>query len=205
MRVPTERIIGDHSMSGRRRVAHSSYRRRPWLLRARPAAPAFGRPDGAVDRGAHGLPGWRPGCGTWCGSSNGRRPRRAGWRRPRRAPGRQSAQNAFFANLGTNGRTCFTCHQPQTGWGVSAASVQARFYASFGTDPIFRLVDGATCPSDDVSSIDAKLQSYTLLLALCRRWSTSNTAIPSAPATTASPSKVNDLALNLATAAVMAG
>jgi cytochrome c peroxidase len=77
-----------------------------------------------------------------------------------------TSQNTFFANLGTNGRTCFTCHQPQNGWGVSAASVQARFYASFGTDPIFRLVDGATCPSDDVSSIDAKLQSYSLLLSM---------------------------------------
>jgi hypothetical protein len=75
-----------------------------------------------------------------------------------------TSQNAFFANLGTNGRTCFSCHQPQNGWTVSAASVQARFYASFGTDPIFRLVDGATCPTDDVSSIDAKHQAYSLLL-----------------------------------------
>src|SRR5258707_14200061 len=45
-----------------------------------------------------------------------------------------TSQNAFFANLGTNGRTCFSCHQPQNGWGVRAARVQARFYASFGTD-----------------------------------------------------------------------
>src|ERR1700760_1150375 len=44
----------------------------------------------------------------------------------------QTSQNAFFANLGTNQRTCFSCHQPQTGWTVSAASVQARFYASLG-------------------------------------------------------------------------
>ncbi|HUK06783.1 MAG TPA: hypothetical protein VLX09_02850 [Stellaceae bacterium] len=75
-----------------------------------------------------------------------------------------TARNPFFQDLGTNGRTCFTCHQPQTGWTVSASSVQARFYASFGTDPIFRLVDGATCPSDDVSTIDAKLEAYSLLL-----------------------------------------
>ena len=33
-----------------------------------------------------------------------------------------TASNPFFQNLGTNGRTCFTCHQPQTGWTVSAAS-----------------------------------------------------------------------------------
>lgn len=76
----------------------------------------------------------------------------------------QTSQDAFFANLGANGRTCFTCHQPQNGWGLSAASVQARFQASYGSDPIFRLVDGATCPSDNVSSIGAKLQAYRLLL-----------------------------------------
>ena len=76
----------------------------------------------------------------------------------------QTSQNAFFENMGTNGRTCFSCHQPQDGWSVSAASVQARFEASRGTDPIFRLVDGATCPSNDVSSISAKRQSYSLLL-----------------------------------------
>src|SRR5579863_649656 len=39
-----------------------------------------------------------------------------------------TASNAFFQSLGTNDRTCFTCHQPQTGWTVSAQSVQARFY-----------------------------------------------------------------------------
>jgi cytochrome c peroxidase len=75
-----------------------------------------------------------------------------------------TADNPFFQDLGTNGRTCFTCHQPQNGWSVSARSVQARFYASFGTDPIFRLVDGATCPSDDVSSLGAKRDAYRLLL-----------------------------------------
>jgi cytochrome c peroxidase len=72
--------------------------------------------------------------------------------------------NAFFQNLGSNGRTCFTCHQPQTGWSVSAASVAARFAASAGTDPIFRLVDGATCPTDDVSSLFAKRQAYKLVI-----------------------------------------
>jgi cytochrome c peroxidase len=72
--------------------------------------------------------------------------------------------NAFFQNLGTNGRTCFTCHQPQTGWTVSAANVQTRFNVSLGADPIFRLVDGATCPNDDVSSMTARLTAFQLLL-----------------------------------------
>jgi cytochrome c peroxidase len=75
-----------------------------------------------------------------------------------------TALNPFFQNLGTNGRTCFTCHQPQNGWTVSAASVRQRFDASAGADPIFRLIDGATCPTDDVSSLAAKGQSYKLLI-----------------------------------------
>ena len=74
------------------------------------------------------------------------------------------ANNAFFKNLGTNGRTCFTCHQPQDGWTVSAADVANRFAASHGTDPIFRLVDGAVCPSADVSSLGAKRRAYALLI-----------------------------------------
>src|SRR5690242_5060991 len=39
----------------------------------------------------------------------------------------QTSSNAFFQNLGTNGRTCFTCHQTQNGWSVSAQNVQDRF------------------------------------------------------------------------------
>jgi cytochrome c peroxidase len=76
----------------------------------------------------------------------------------------QTSKNAFFANLGTNNRTCFSCHQPQNGWTVSAQSVQGRFFVSQGTDPIFRPVDGATCPNADVSSVAAKRQAYSLLL-----------------------------------------
>jgi len=75
-----------------------------------------------------------------------------------------TSSNAFFQDLGTNGRTCFTCHQPQTGWTISAAAAQARFDASDGLEPLFRLVDGATCPSDDVSTTMARRQAYSLLL-----------------------------------------
>ena len=48
--------------------------------------------------------------------------------------------------------------------GASARpSVADRFAASAGTDPIFRLVDGATCPSANVSTLQAKRQAYKLL------------------------------------------
>jgi cytochrome c peroxidase len=75
-----------------------------------------------------------------------------------------TGQNAFFQNLGTNGRTCFSCHQPQDAWTISAASARARFEASGGTDPLFRLIDGATCPTDDISTPAAKQQAYKLLI-----------------------------------------
>ena len=75
-----------------------------------------------------------------------------------------TSNNAFFKDMGTNGRSCFTCHRPENGWGVSAKDVAERFEKSAGTDPIFRLVDGAICPSDDVSTLHARRRAYKLLI-----------------------------------------
>lgn len=58
-----------------------------------------------------------------------------------------TATNAFFQSLGTNGRSCATCHQPASGMSVSLADIQARYVASGAKDPIFAPVDGAVCPS----------------------------------------------------------
>jgi cytochrome c peroxidase len=60
------------------------------------------------------------------------------------------------------GRTCFTCHQPQDGWALSAQHAKDRFAAD-SNEPLFRLVDGATCPSADVSTPVAKAKAYSLL------------------------------------------
>jgi len=73
-----------------------------------------------------------------------------------------TASNSFFKILGTNGRTCFTCHQPQNGWGLSSDGASQRFAAN-PNEPLFRLIDGATCPSDDVSTPAAMAQAYSLL------------------------------------------
>jgi hypothetical protein len=72
--------------------------------------------------------------------------------------------NPFFQTLGTNGRSCFTCHRPETAWSVTPASVQARFNASAGTDPIFRTNDGSNSPLADVSTVDARKRAYSMLL-----------------------------------------
>jgi len=59
----------------------------------------------------------------------------------------QTSGNAFFQSLGSNGRTCFSCHQPSSGMSVSTGLLQQIFSASLGRDPVFAAVDGADCPS----------------------------------------------------------
>lgn len=72
--------------------------------------------------------------------------------------------NPFFQSLGTNGRSCASCHQPADAWTVTPRSIQERFEESEGRDPIFRPVDGANCPSADVSTYWARKAAYSLLL-----------------------------------------
>ncbi len=73
-------------------------------------------------------------------------------------------QNAFFQDLGSNGRRCVTCHQASDAWTVIPEHLQARFNATHGTDPIFRTNDGSGCPTQDVSTEDARRNAYSLLL-----------------------------------------
>lgn len=75
-----------------------------------------------------------------------------------------TARNAFFAPLGTNGRTCLTCHQPAAAWSVTPPQIQAAFAASAGTAPLFRPVDGAVCSSANVSTPQARADAYSLML-----------------------------------------
>lgn len=74
-----------------------------------------------------------------------------------------TATNAFFQDLGTNGRTCNTCHRVDQGWTIAAADVQARFDVDGGLDPIFNSFDGTNCPTDDVSTPAARQAATTLL------------------------------------------
>jgi cytochrome c peroxidase len=70
----------------------------------------------------------------------------------------------FFQSLGTNGRSCASCHQPSDGMSVSAAHIQQRFVQTRGLDPIFRTVDGSNCDHDiDVSTLAGRSAAYSLL------------------------------------------
>ena len=72
--------------------------------------------------------------------------------------------NAFFKSLGTNGRTCDSCHRPEDGWSVTPASLQRRFDATAGLDPIFALNDGSNSPMADVSTIESRRGAFSMLL-----------------------------------------
>ena len=56
-------------------------------------------------------------------------------------------KNPFFQSLGTNGRSCASCHLASDGFGLGVASVRDIFQKSGGTDPLFASVDGANCPN----------------------------------------------------------
>ena len=61
------------------------------------------------------------------------------------ANGRIDTRSAFFQSLGTNGRSCATCHAADQAFGISPPQIQKRFKASHGRDPLFASVDGANC------------------------------------------------------------
>ncbi|HLK06143.1 MAG TPA: hypothetical protein VKT53_17030 [Candidatus Acidoferrum sp.] len=75
-----------------------------------------------------------------------------------------TSKNAFFQDIGTNGRRCVTCHQASDAWSVTPPHIQRRFEATDGTDPIFRPNDGSGCPTQDVSTVAARRNAYSLLL-----------------------------------------
>lgn len=60
--------------------------------------------------------------------------------------------NPFFQSLGTNGRSCATCHIFGDGLGLSTSTVKALFASSGGNDPLFAAVDGANCPTAPAGS-----------------------------------------------------
>jgi cytochrome c peroxidase len=78
--------------------------------------------------------------------------------------GKVDVTNPFFRPLGTNGRTCNTCHLAGSAWSITPTDVQAKFNATNGLEPIFRTNDGSNCPSADVSTRRARARAYSMLL-----------------------------------------
>jgi len=69
----------------------------------------------------------------------------------------------FFTPQGTNGRHCGTCHKPEDGWSIRPATVVALFNASNGLDPIFVNNLDTDTPTSDMSTVEARWNSTTML------------------------------------------
>jgi len=108
-----------------------------------------GPPPAAADEGAAGL----------IASSD-----HAGQLRTLHVGGHIDPDNPFFQDIGTNGRRCVTCHQPQDAWTITPAHVQARFSDTAGSDPIFSNTDGSICEGATPHSPDEQRKAYGLLL-----------------------------------------
>ena len=81
------------------------------------------------------------------------------------AGGPVSLSGPFFQSLGTNGRSCGSCHRPGQAWGLSADEVKLRFLLTQGTDPIFRTVDGSNCKDLlPTATVQERRKAYSLLL-----------------------------------------
>jgi len=69
--------------------------------------------------------------------------------------GQLDESTPFFVPLGSNQRSCVTCHQPSQAMSLNAATVSALFTSTSGTDSLFTAIDGAnypTAPTGDTTS-----------------------------------------------------
>jgi cytochrome c peroxidase len=74
------------------------------------------------------------------------------------------ATDGFFASLGSNGRTCNTCHVVGSAWTFTPADARSRSR----NDPLFAPVDGADCPPTSAaqlpdSTLSTEVTAYGLI------------------------------------------
>ncbi|MEO8808895.1 MAG: hypothetical protein ABI386_01440 [Rhodanobacter sp.] len=88
----------------------------------------------------------------------------SGWVQTNTPSGGIDSSNPFFQSLGSNGRSCDSCHRQKQGWTLSVDEVQKRFEATKGRDPLFATVDAAVSPLADTSTLAARRVAYAMLL-----------------------------------------
>ena len=80
--------------------------------------------------------------------------------------GPTNTNGAFFQSLGTNGRSCSTCHVADQAMSMTPSQIRQRFAQTRGRDPLFAAFDGANCPNGRAS--DAAAHSLLLSHGLIR-------------------------------------
>jgi cytochrome c peroxidase len=68
--------------------------------------------------------------------------------------------NPFFQPLGTNPRTCETCHSSAQGWTLTSSAATVSFLQSQGLAPLFELQDAGSRPDADISTLDARRATF---------------------------------------------
>jgi cytochrome c peroxidase len=91
-------------------------------------------------------------------------PNSAGHHRTFYVNGAIDLNGPFFQSLGTNDRTCGTCHQPSDGWTITPEHVRQRFDETHGLDPLFRTNDGSNSPKANVRTERDRRAAYNMLL-----------------------------------------
>lgn len=76
----------------------------------------------------------------------------------------------FFQSLGTNGRSCATCHIPANAFALSAPRAENIYDRTQGRDPLFAPVDAAVCP--------VATENHPLNFDLLRRYGLFRIALP---------------------------
>ena len=72
--------------------------------------------------------------------------------------------NPFSQAIGTNGRSCASCHVQSDAWTSTPPNLQKRFSNTAGEDPIFASVDGTNCPSLPIATPAERQAASSLLL-----------------------------------------
>ena len=73
--------------------------------------------------------------------------------------------NPFFESMGTNGRTCETCHDARSAWTTSAKVMTELFESTAGTHPLFvSLHDSGIRPDAPTGNLNEKRDAFKTLL-----------------------------------------
>jgi cytochrome c peroxidase len=78
----------------------------------------------------------------------------------------EGRRSPFFQSLGTNGRSCDSCHTADQAMSISPPKIRERYERTYGYDPLFAPVDGANC--DTVRRSDERGHSLLLKHGLIR-------------------------------------
>jgi cytochrome c peroxidase len=140
-----------------------------WAMLALGAAllPAQQQPDAAIDpvrimeaRYEVAGPWWDPARGTPLAPSKDFDDPSGQLRLLNKSGEVQTKGHPFFTPLGSNGRSCVTCHQPTSAMSLSLDLIRLRWADTNGKDPLFAAVDGSNCPDLPQD----KEESHSLLL-----------------------------------------